>query len=239
MPATKSGPGRPRAAPPSPFAIDERTPVSRAVYLQLRSAILSGKLASHTRIVEDSFARSMGVSRTPLREALARLEVAGLVVNNAGAGYQVTDITNELVEIFHLRKALESYCARLVAEVGSPELVARLKANVAAHRGIERTDVYAHAGLNAEFHEVITDACPSRMLKERIAALREFVFGPDEIKFNLEQAKVDTFLDDHDHLVEAIETRNGDLAARTTRFHLDRALQLVLDERDRGRQEHG
>lgn len=217
--------------PSSPYEIDEPMPVARAVYSNLRRAIISGQLAPGTRIVEDVFARSMGVSRTPLREALARLEVNGLVLHTAGTGYKVADIPEQLVEIYHLRKAIEGYCARLVAETGSPGLVAALRDNLAAHRAIACDDLAGHGRLNSAFHDMITDACPSRKVRERAAELRDFIFSPEEVELRPDQATVTAFLDEHELIIDAIEARDGDTAARTTRRHLERSVQLVLSMR--------
>lgn len=215
----------------STYAVDERAPVSRTVYRNLRRAIISGDLEAETRIVEGVFAKTLGVSRTPLREALARLEADGLVSRNVGSGYAVANIDEQLGEIFHLRKAIEGYCARLVAEIGPASLVEALRANVVEHRKLDIKEVEERARLNAAFHTMIADACPSQKVRERVHELREFNFGPEEMELHPDRPTIQSFLDEHLLIVDAIEAHNGDAAARATRLHLDRALELLLARR--------
>lgn len=219
------------------YRVKDREPVSRRVYRNLREAIISGDLEPNTRIVEGEFAKQMGVSRTPLREALSRLETDGLVALTPGAGYSICDTQKQLVEIFHLRKALEGYAARLSAEVASPELVALLRKNIRTLKKVDRSDIDERAKLNEEFHDLVMQACPSEKVRERVAELREFTFGPSEMDLHPNQSVINAFNDDHVKLADAFEANDGTKAEAVLRGHLERALELLVLSRENKKME--
>ena len=122
------------------YRLASREPTWKGVYRNLRRAILTLAIAPDTRLIEVKLAEALGVSRTPLREALARLEMDGLIGAAKAGGYIVTDPRAALADAYHLRAALEGYGVRLAAENISTEEIARLRENVEANRRIELAD---------------------------------------------------------------------------------------------------
>lgn len=214
------------------YRLKDREPVSRRVYRNLREAIISGDLPPNTRIVEGEFARLLGVSRTPLREALSRLEIDGLVSQEPGTGYSTNDTQQQLEDIFHLRKALEGYAARLVAETAPPDLVDQLRANVRQDRALKLRQTAERAELDEAFHGLINDACPSAKVRERVIGVYDCMLGRSQVPVRPTREVVNAFLDDHERLVEAIAAGDGSAAEDAIHAHLARTLTLLLADRE-------
>lgn len=214
------------------YALAKREPISRHVYRNLRKAIISGDLPADSRIVEGVLAEQMGVSRTPLREALSKLELDGLVTLSPGVGYSVAKTRQQLEEIFHLRRAIEGYCCRLVAENASDKLIESLENNYETHLALGLDQVEERAQMNVQFHDLIVEACPSAKVRERAAELREFVFGPSEMEIHADRAVMQSFLDEHRQLIDAVRERDGEAASSVIIRHIGRALDLVMAARE-------
>lgn len=214
------------------YRLKDREPVSRRVYRNLREAIISGDLPPNTRIVEGEFARLLGVSRTPLREALSRLEIDGLVSQCPGTGYSTNDTQRQLEDIFHLRKALEGYAARIVAETPPPGLLDELHANLKQDRALKLKQVERRAELDEAFHNLVNDACPSAKVRERVNGVCDCMLGLSQVPLRPTKDVIHAFLEDHQNLVDAIAAGDGDAAEAAVHRHLTRALTLLLADRE-------
>jgi len=214
------------------YRLKDREPVSRRVYRNLREAIISGDLPPNTRIVEGEFARLLGVSRTPLREALSRLEMDGLVSQCPGTGYSTNDTLQQLEDIFHLRKALEGYAARIVAEAPPPRLLDQLHANLKQDRALKLKQVEKRAQLDEAFHGLVNDACPSAKVRERVNGVCDCMLGLNQAPVRPTRDVIDAFLDDHQSLADAIAARDGDAAEAAVHRHLTRTLTLLRADRE-------
>lgn len=135
-------------------------------YDRLVAAILEGALAAGDRLVQDDLAEQLGISRTPVREALLRMERAGLVRASSGRGFVVPELTHtDLEQLYGLREAVEGHAARLVAERGgrAVERVAEALRDLAARTWPTGTDAY-HA--NRLAHRAIVEAAGNDLLLE-------------------------------------------------------------------------
>jgi DNA-binding GntR family transcriptional regulator len=136
-------------------------------YEQLRKMILDGRLAAGTRIDEEAFCRAFGISRTPLREALHRLDHDGLATIWPRHGAFVTDFTKaQVIDLLELRVALEGFAARLAAERADAEAQCRLRAlvNSTTLRQLSLRDPRRLADLDREFHELVYEATGNEQL---------------------------------------------------------------------------
>lgn len=212
------------------YRLARREPISREVYRKLRLAILRRDVAPGTRIIELEFARALGVSRTPLREALSRLEVDGLVTLLPTGGYVVNDARNELEDIFHLRQAVEGYAARLAARNITDDELARLRKNLEASMQLDLSQTQRRAELNAEFHRTVTDAARSPRLIKAVNDLLDFLFSEETMRWHSEH-DMRSALAEHAELVDALAARDEDQAERITRAHLAHALEFLLTKR--------
>jgi len=151
------------------------TPLKRdRVASALREAIARGELRPGERLVEARLARELGVSQTPVREALAVLAREGFVVQSDHRGAIVSGMDREeLDELITLRAVLEGYAARRVAERGDDRGLDVLAEPLAAIRaGAAKGDVAAVADADSRFHEALVDASGHRLLAETTRALR-------------------------------------------------------------------
>jgi DNA-binding GntR family transcriptional regulator len=191
------------------------------VYVAVRERILTGELARGARLRQEELAAELGVSRTPLREALRRLASEGLVDFNPNRGATVSrdDVAN-LWHAWAARVAIEPGAARLAAQAGDPEAVSALRALIGEQRGaVERAgDTYA---ANRDFHLALVAASGN----PHLVRFAETLWVPRIARrIYLLQAvdprRVLAWADDHDRIVDAIAAGDGDLAAALTREHI-------------------
>ncbi len=147
----------------------------KQVYSDLRMAILTGRIAPGTRLVESALAVEMGVSRTPIREALHKLDLEELVHSIPRVGYMVNDMTEyEIEDLFTTRTAIEQLAARWALEKITPEEIERIENNLRkADRILKNGMTRKMIDLDTEFHEIICKASRSKRLYQISQMLRE------------------------------------------------------------------
>jgi len=204
------------------------------VYAELRRAILRGKLRPGTRLVETRLADMLGVSRTPIREAVSKLEAEGLVVRQPSGGVVVGDTEAELLEIYGIRMRLEGYAARLAAERATPEERTELErafrdgaAVLESHSADER------AQHNRRFHRLIAEASHSPRLQRLIGEYYDYLLSEEMAPFHDPDLTLRHHRE-HEEILEAVRARDGARAEASIQTHLDsilRTLRHVLAER--------
>lgn len=213
--------------------------------LGVRDLVISGEIRPGTRLSEISVAQRLGLSRTPLRAALARLEQEGLVELIPSGGYAVRSFTREeVIDAIELRGVLEGTAARLAAERGvAParmrELGGLLRQIDAAIAGTpEELQFDSYVELNAAFHETLSGLA-SATIKREIDRVTRLPFASPSA-FLEKQADVPAFRQSlyvgqaqHRAIVNAIELREGGRAEALAREHARLArqnLEFVLDQ---------
>lgn len=198
-------------------------------YEQVRAAIVTGRMAPGQSVLEVELGSMLRMSRTPVREALLRLELEGYVARDETSRLVVHQLASrEVAEIFIVRELLECEAARLAALRISEEELARLDELVAADRlALRQRRVDELARLNDQIHGVIIVASRQRTLSELLRNLRGRVFGLNAFAVGSD-ADQQRFVEDHAALVEYL--RDGDDGAAVTllRDHLARARDLLL-----------
>ncbi|MBI1778007.1 MAG: GntR family transcriptional regulator [Proteobacteria bacterium] len=211
----------------------------------MRELILSGELAPGQRFAEIPIAKRLGVSRTPVRHALAVLAKEGLLVEAGARGYVVRAFTlKDIVDAIELRGTLEGMAARLVAEAGlAATLERRLEECLAEGDGIIGRrhhgdgDVW-WSQMNDRFHKLIVDACGNQALVNALSLNDQMPFAsagallggdtedPRLLKRHREilaRAQIE-----HRSILEALHRREGARAEALLREHALRAKQNVL-----------
>jgi DNA-binding GntR family transcriptional regulator len=211
------------------YKLPRREATWRGVYRNLRIAILNGELTPNARLVEVDLARAMGVSRTPLREALAQLRRDGLISSAERGGYILTDPRQDILDSYHVRAAIEGYAARLAAENITNVEIQALRANVAENAVADLSDTVRRAKLNLAFHCMVAKAARSPRIQREFENLSEFIFTDEDMTLHsIEDAR--QFVHEHGLLINALELRDGDAADRIVRAHLHRAAALLRDK---------
>ena len=206
---------------------------ARKAYETIRNDIIEGRYAPGDRITEAEVAATAAVSRTPVREALHRLEAEGLIrfVPNQGA-FVASWAVEEAEEIFELRARLECYAAELCATRASAPEVATLRelAEKQLAAACQRRRGYLNriADLNTRFHDVLLAACRSEQLRASMATLANAPLVFQTFR-DYSDAALERSARHHLELVEAFEARNAAWAAGVMRAHIYAARSVFRD----------
>lgn len=200
---------------------------SEQAYARIRAGITGGEWAPGTPLREEELAALCGVSRTPVREAMRRLEAEYLVRRSEGARSFVADWSaDDVAEMFALRALLEGHAAERAATRVTPEQMQRLEAhNEDLRLAIEGVDTERFLGANRDFHAVVVEAAQSPRLASMLSALVEQPvvrrtargYGGDE--FRRSHAE-------HAALLDAFRARDAQWARSTMMGHIHRALHV-------------
>ncbi len=209
----------------------DRTGLSSGALIELRSLILDGAFPANGRLPETQLAERLGVSRTPLRQAMDRLVDEGLLERIDTGGCRVASFTvSDIIDSIELRGVLEGTAARLAAERGArPEVMAEFDEVLghldAALRTVSRIDFEAYVRENARFHRLLAQAAGSGVVErevERVARLplaspSAFLLGQEflsDFEESLRRAQRQ-----HRQIVDAIRDREGARAEALSREH--------------------
>lgn len=196
--------------------------VSQAVTRLLREAILQGRLRPGERLVQEELATELGVSRQPVREALRRLEIEGLIVQLPQRGFVVREYRDEDIrENYHLRQLLESEAARFAAQRIEPDELEELRAlNRTLGEAVEAGDTSSMVEVNAQFHRLIHDSARMPQLTRLIQQLwvGHTVFTPLFVP-----GRAPRSVAEHEEILQALTARDPERAAATMREHIARA----------------
>ena len=204
-------------------------PLRVQVYTALRDAILSGKLRPGERIVEDRICTELGVSRSPLREALRKLEGEGLISILPRRGAVVTELTpRDQLDLFAVREALEGLAANLAASYITDAEVAELEdVCQAMEKCIKARDMAAVVALNTQFHELVAKASRNRWLREFILSIRAQARRLYRSSLDRPDRAMES-LEEHRLIVDSIKAGDGARAEALARQHVLRARDVAL-----------
>jgi len=197
---------------------------SEKAYFAIRDMILEGVVRPGDRLSEEQLSAAIGVSRTPIRDALRRLESDYFVSIRANRGARVRGWdAADIADLFQLRAIIEGFAARRAAERASPEQIAELRAQIKriddALASGRKPDIELFLAANARFHQVICDASGNSRLADMISALvAQAVVVRTARGFSVEDLQRSNF--HHREMVEAIEARDGDLAETVMKTHI-------------------
>ena len=205
---------------------------SDRAYATIRNMILSGELSAGAALGEEALAETCGVSRTPVREALRRLESDMLVTRTDTQRSFVAEWSlDDVRDAFHLRAMLEAYAARRAAERMTPDSLARLRmanTQIAQAIALSRPDVGAFLEGNRMFHGAILDVAGSRRLVAQLGSLVEqpvvwrtaHHYGPDALHRSWSE---------HEELIAAFARHDGAWAEAIMSSHILRAFHAYAD----------
>ena len=200
---------------------DDHYSLSSRVFHTIREDILNGKYQANEELKEKSIGEEMGVSRTPVREALRQLELEGLVHIIPNKGAFVENVTlKDIKDIYEIRSLLEGLCARWAANNITKEQLEELEETVFLsdfHFSKENWDQMVE--LDNRFHEIVYEACGS---KELTRVLRDYHHYLQRIrKITLEQkTRARASMDEHCKIAEALKARDAAEAERCASIHI-------------------
>jgi len=193
------------------------------VYDQVRDAIVSGRMRSGDKLNERQLATRLGISTTPLKEALRLLEAEGLVRCETRRGIYVTFDAHQAEEMMLARAALESMIARQAARRVTDDQVARMKALVGEMRtGLVAADVQRLIELNEHFHNVIHAASGCNYL-HRLQSGQNIYSHATRLSVLADRVEQELATQEHEGIARAIAARQPDIAERLMRDHVIRS----------------
>ncbi len=198
--------------------------LSSKVFQKLRDNILTGKYAEQEELRENTIGKELGVSRTPVREALRQLELEGLVTIIPNKGAYVSGITGEDVkDIYRMRSLLEGLCARWAAERITEEQLDRLDEIILLaefHSKRENTiNAEQITELDGQFHAVLYEACGSRILKHTLTDFHKYVQNARKLSI-ISGERARKSIREHKMILRAIRERDPDLAEQLANEHI-------------------
>ena len=210
--------------------MNEYLPLRDVVFNTLRQAILRGELKPGERLMEIQLANKLGVSRTPIREAIRKLELEGLVLMIPRKGAEVAEITEKSIrDVLEVRRALEELAVQLVCEKITEEEIEELKAAAREFENVLKDgDITKIAEADVRFHDVIYMATDNQKLIQLLNNLREQMY-----RFRVEYLKREEvrpqLLAEHEEIIATIERREKDTATKVVCEHIDNQVEAVID----------
>lgn len=210
--------------------MNEYLPLRDVVFNTLRRAILRGELKPGERLMEIQLANKLGVSRTPIREAIRKLELEGLVLMIPRKGAEVAEITEKnLRDVLEVRCALEELAVQLACDRIDRERVRELHAAAAHFRDIlGNDDITQIAAADEAFHDVIFKATGNDRLIQLLNNLREQMYRY-RIEYLKKKECYPQLLKEHATIMKAIEEHDKEKATRITGQHIKNQVDTVVD----------
>lgn len=210
---------------------DEYLPLRDVVFKTLRKAILLGELEPGERLREVELASRMGVSRTPIREAIRMLELEGLVTMIPRCGALVSQITMQgLKDVLEVRTALEELAIRLACDRITEEQLDRLRE---AMREFEKSTGSKKevriAEADVRFHDIIIEASKNEKLMQMISNLSE-QFYRYRYEYVKDAKRHGALIEEHRNMFECIQRNDKDRAAEIMRLHIARQEAAIVDK---------
>nr|WP_281262237.1 GntR family transcriptional regulator [Acuticoccus kandeliae] len=201
--------------------------LSLAAYELIRAQIQDGRVGPGDRVMEDEIARQLNASRTPVRDAMRRLEAEGFLVHESHRGMVIPRLDHQMImELYEMWIVLEAEAARLVARHASDAEVEMLDELVKASR-VEVKTSEDMANHNRRFHKALYNATHNRYLLKSVGVLMDSLNILSHTTFTIDD-RLTRAQDEHQAIVDAIRTRDVDAAAAASRAHTEASFRARL-----------
>lgn len=198
------------------------------VYDQIVNAIASLEIGPNDRLVQEKLAKQLDISRTPVREALMRLEQEGVLVVSQRGGFRLHRMDDhEVRELYQSRAAVEGQAARILAEKNDPETIKSLRQTIKLEEDIKVTSTRAYFEANRNIHRRFIELTENRYLLEMF----DMTWGKAmafQLFATFENVDISQSLGDHMSLVDAIETGDKTVALEAIVDHIQDGFDLQL-----------
>jgi DNA-binding GntR family transcriptional regulator len=207
----------------------EGLPRGEAAYQYIRGAIQSGQLQPGERLREIDLAKQIGLSRTPIREALSRLEAEGLVAHDATRGVVIAELDYSMMtELYYMREVLEGTAARLVAQHAS-EVEISILDDLCQQYEDALGDEAALTASNRRFHDTLYRCSHNRYLLNMVTVLHDALSLLGGTTLDNAERAAET-LREHREVVTAIRARDADAAEQALRAHIRAAHKMRMQK---------
>lgn len=212
------------------LAMDDFLPLRDVVFNTLREAILKGELAPGERLMEMHLANKLGVSRTPIREAIRMLEQEGLAVTIPRKGAQVAGMTEkDLQDTMEIRDALDGLAVVCACERGTDKQLDELRSAMRAFEiSIEGGDVREIVACDERFHDVIYEMANNPKLQAIISASRQQMYRY-RYEYIKDTAIRNQLIEEHEKIISGFEKKDIDYVQRIMHDHLANQITAVRE----------
>ncbi len=215
------------------FEINDYELLSKKVYRILKARIIKGDLAQGIKLFEGKIAEQLGISRTPVREALRELAAEGFVKTSPNQGVMVNNISFEDVrEVLQIRGVLEGLAIRLATEKITQEEIKKLENiieemnNYSSNNSNMSNDILVYSKLDAKFHNLIFNICTNRRLKSVYNNLKDLVERFRIKAFSI-PGTVAISINEHREILDALKKGDSALADRLSQKHMETAISNI------------
>lgn len=210
-------------------SVDHSNAVEKA-YAFIKESILTLKLRHRDRVATQELAERLGISRTPVREALARLEQEGLLVRDAGWGYVVPAVTtSEVLYLYRVREALEIEVIRETIDRVDEPLITVLTTLIERAEGHVRARRYSDLqAVNRQFYGLIAQTTGNALLQQMLRTISDRIRIVGALVIEQYTGRAAEVIAENRRVLEALKARNGPQAEEAVREHIRRARDHVL-----------
>ena len=213
----------------TPVNLDDYKPLRDVVFESMRDAIIAQVLRPGERLMEVQLAEEMGVSRTPVREAIRKLELEGFAIIVPRKGAYVASISvSDVHELYEIRVALETLACGLAAERATfEEIEAMEKALFGENSFLGSSNVFDTVKVDVGLHDMICRASRNERLQTTLNNLREQIYRTRAVVASMPGIKKRS-LEQHRRIVEAIASRDSELARALMQEHVENAEESMI-----------
>nr|WP_297394959.1 GntR family transcriptional regulator [uncultured Peptostreptococcus sp.] len=215
----------------SKLNLDNYKPLREVVFENMRKAIIEGVLKPGERLMEIQLADQLGVSRTPVREAIRMLELEGLVVMLPRKGAYVANISKkDLLDILEVRVGLEGLAAYCAAERMTEDDIKRLEIiSKDIEDAVYENDVDTMLVKDEEFHTLIFQATGNKRLMNMMINIWETVYR-FRLMYMSDYSSAVNIVDEHKKIIEAFKKGRANLAEKLAKEHIELAQQFMIEK---------
>lgn len=208
---------------------NEFLPLRDVAFYTLRQAILTGKLKPGERLMEVRLAEKLGVSRTPVREAIHKLELEGLVTMVPRRGAEVAQITEKSMnDVLEVRRALDALCAELACDRITEEGLSALKqACDYFEQCVAEQDILKIAQADVALHDIIVQATGNQRLIQLVNNLSEQMYRY-RFEYIKDSSGHETLVDEHRIIYQSIVSKDKDTASAAAKTHIDNQKKAII-----------
>ena len=218
--------------------MNEYLPLRDVVFQTLRKAILKGELQPGERLMEVQLANRLGVSRTPIREAIRKLELEGLVTMIPRRGAEVAEITEKnMRDVLEVRRALEELAVKIACEkITEEELVFLAQVAKKFRDVMHGDDLMKITEADVEFHEIIYESTGNARLIQILSNLREQMYRY-RVEYLKDYNSHGILAEEHDEIVKALCARDTERACKAIVSHIENQQSSIIKSIRSGRNE--
>ena len=211
--------------------LQNHRPLREIVYEELKRQILVGEIAPGTRMMEVELAEDMGVSRTPVREAIRKLEKEGLVTIEPRRGAYASDISiKDMVDVLEVRQMLEGMAASMAAKkVTEEEKLDFVEANSAYKNAVKKGNIEEIIRYDELFHQLIVSYSGNKTLNQLLSQVQELALRFRYIYYD-DFSRYENMPVEHEEIEEAIISGDTQKAKVVAEEHVERLKKFVIDE---------